>query len=826
MADIFNYPVIDIELKSSSYIGYDIECHQLEDIILNFIVRNQGSLVDLSNYTVELRVKKPLVDGYDTDYIQGKTGITKGTNGTLKIECKNKLTELSGFAKGELRIVDKANKQASTRLLAINILPSTIEVNRSIASSTITVMEELDNVLNNAYDVQEDFENKIADANKAKSDLETVTNTANTTKTNLDKSNTNATNTKNALDTLNNDALTTKTSLDTLNTTATNTKSDLTTINNTANDTKLVLDASNTTAQATKTNLDTLNTTATNTKSELDTLNTNALVTKTDLTIMNSTATTTKNDLNTLNVNAQATKTALDLSKINADNSKTNLDNANTLAEANIEELNKLGDVTDLAIQVQTNTNNIGDLEADKTDILTTIGTENMGTTATTLKGAIAEHENQINNNTTQLNDKANVVNTTSMYLGTFFESNDNIGNNLFITGDGKSLLKINNNNVFKGRDVSILCKGGTFYFFHTAIGGTDNITVKISKDLVNFETKNIKVSDDNSTLWAPDVFVDGEKIYLVYAKSVGNELGANGQTYNDMRPYIVEIINLETMDIGVPRELILQGNSKVSDNRIDGHIIKKDSTYYLFIKFNGMNGVDANGAIEIWTSSDLNAWTIINSGINSWSGIEAPFVTEFDGTYYLYVDDFTPLNYASGDFYKNNGGVTMYTTSTDLINWSTELKVLNSEKSLRHGFICKIEDEDCKRILTNRSVSLINLALKNIKDDYNEKINKVNDSIQSLEDATNVKGYYNNIFVNLSSISSYGMYRGFIPLKNATNYNITLTKMSYMNNVETIEITDTASIGDIYMNGFCVRNTNSVVAGASCLVWFRVEDK
>lgn len=447
--------------------------------------------------------------------------------------------------------------------------------------------------------------------------------------------------------------------------------------------------------------------------------------------------------------------------------------------------------------------------------------------------GDVAALENEgsnlvdgINKNTTSLNDKANVVNTTSMYLGTFFESNDNIGNNLFITGDGKSLLKINNNNVFKGRDVSILCKGGTFYFFHTAIGGTDNITVKISKDLVNFETKNIKVSDDNSTLWAPDVFVDGEKIYLVYAKSVGNELGANGQTYNDMRPYIVEIINLETMDIGVPRELILQGNSKVSDNRIDGHIIKKDSTYYLFIKFNGMNGVDANGAIEIWTSSDLNAWTIINSGINSWSGIEAPFVTEFDGTYYLYVDDFTPLNYASGDFYKNNGGVTMYTTSTDLINWSTELKVLNSEKSLRHGFICKIEDEDCKRILTNRSVSLINLALKNIKDDYNEKINKVNDSIQSLEDATNVKGYYNNIFVNLSSISSYGMYRGFIPLKNATNYNITLTKMSYMNNVETIEITDTASIGDIYMNGFCVRNTNSVVAGASCLVWFRVEDK
>lgn len=45
------------------------------------------------------------------------------------------------------------------------------------------------------------------------------------------------------------------------------------------------------------------------------------------------------------------------------------------------------------------------DLETNKTDILNTIGTTNMGTTATTLKGAIAEHEEQINNNTTQLNE-------------------------------------------------------------------------------------------------------------------------------------------------------------------------------------------------------------------------------------------------------------------------------------------------------------------------------------------------------------------------------------------------------------------------------------
>ena len=51
---------------------------------------------------------------------------------------------------------------------------------------------------------------------------------------------------------------------------------------------------------------------------------------------------------------------------------------------------------------------NFRELSQNDTDIKATIGTETMGTTATTLKGAIAEHEEQINNNTTQLKDLAN----------------------------------------------------------------------------------------------------------------------------------------------------------------------------------------------------------------------------------------------------------------------------------------------------------------------------------------------------------------------------------------------------------------------------------
>lgn len=57
--------------------------------------------------------------------------------------------------------------------------------------------------------------------------------------------------------------------------------------------------------------------------------------------------------------NADNSRNALDRSKEVADETKIDLDNANVQAEKNIEELNKLGDVTDLAAKVQTNTENI-----------------------------------------------------------------------------------------------------------------------------------------------------------------------------------------------------------------------------------------------------------------------------------------------------------------------------------------------------------------------------------------------------------------------------------------------------------------------------------
>ncbi|MEX0084640.1 hypothetical protein AB2T90_19600, partial [Clostridium butyricum] len=60
-------------------------------------------------------------------------------------------------------------------------------------------------------------------------------------------------------------------------------------------------------------------------------------------------------------------------------------------------------DTTDSNKKV-TKANLLKEINQDKTTILNTIGTENMGTSATTLKGAVKELGSQMNENTNGIN--------------------------------------------------------------------------------------------------------------------------------------------------------------------------------------------------------------------------------------------------------------------------------------------------------------------------------------------------------------------------------------------------------------------------------------
>lgn len=333
----------DLDLNNNFLVNCN--CKQYDTIKFIFHMFMDGEVADLSDCIFRLQAKK----GDGLPYINNNSDNISVIGNIVTIDNDNQLTARAGDTFAEVVITDKNGHMKTTFDIRLNIKSSAID-GLVDSEATITVMEDLNNILNDAYDVQADFEDKIDNATKAKTDLETTTNTANTTKVNLDTSITTATTTKTNLDKSNTTALSTKSLLDTSNTNATKTKSDLDSINTIALKTTSDLNTSNTNAITNKSALDTTNTNAINTKNTLDTLNTNATKTKTDLTTVNTNATTTKNDLNALNINAQATKTNLDASKVSADTSKKNLDTSITNANKFIDEH---GNIIEMLIDIE-----------------------------------------------------------------------------------------------------------------------------------------------------------------------------------------------------------------------------------------------------------------------------------------------------------------------------------------------------------------------------------------------------------------------------------------------------------------------------------------
>lgn len=181
--------------------------------------------------------------------------------------------------------------------------------------------------------------------------------------------------------------------------------------------------------------------------------------------------------------NADQSKAELDNSKELADQSKTELDSANTQAAENIAALEALGDVTELAKNVQTNTNNINTLQ------------ENVAS------------------NTSQLNDIANEVNQLS-------------NPNLLINGDfqvwqrGTSFDKSNSIHVYtadrwlKGSNTGEVTKSGNKLKFK----GTADAWNLIRQYIENFSS----LSNRTVTLSAKVNFITNcNKIDLVWFNGI-----------------------------------------------------------------------------------------------------------------------------------------------------------------------------------------------------------------------------------------------------------------------------------------------------------------
>ena len=403
MGNIHEYK-IDIDVKENLLIT--VICKQMDNINFIFNVWDNGLQAELSNYNCRLKALK-------SDYVPliQNTGITISKN-IISIIADEQLTTTSGIVKAELQFIDKiTGEKKSTFNLSLKVVASVLEVDRTISKSTVTLLEDLDNKLDQIADISDILD----EAKEVKEELKIDIVTSNTVKDNLNTCIHNADTKKQEIETVTN-------------------------------------------------NVD-------NKKLEVE---------------------TSINNVNTA-------KMELDTSKSNADKTKINLDNANIQAEKNIEELNKLGDVTDLAEKVQINTTDITQLKTDAS------------------------------NNTTQLNDIANnnllinsdFVNPINQRQKTTYnewrkytidrwlnqtKKVEVQSDGILITMDvqyGNIVQKFENANIFKGKVV-------------TLSGELEVINGSVYSEL------NVQDSNNNNTLYCNKAFDVGAHKFSI--KSILNE--------------------------------------------------------------------------------------------------------------------------------------------------------------------------------------------------------------------------------------------------------------------------------------------------------------
>ncbi|MBN1055678.1 hypothetical protein DVW05_10025 [Clostridium botulinum] len=318
----FELEPIFIDFKNESYnLGLDIQANQNDTLTLNFICRNNGIEEDMSKYKVELRVHN---NNANVDYIQTQNeNVTLGKDGLVKIVCqslKGKLTAYSGQLNGVLRIFNTENKQKATRIITMRIIADPLETDRAnICESTITKLEDLDWILNEAYNIEDEFKKDIKEAIKQKDALIKTTNEAKVINTTLAGNITTGTELNSNLVNSNKLAETNQKELDTKNTTANDHIKTLTEKVTTAttlhdNLTKDITDGNNLHEDLTKNITD-----GTKVNDDLNIIVPKSEKISTDLNSTNSTATITKEDLTQLNTDSTKTKEDLKAENILAD---------------------------------------------------------------------------------------------------------------------------------------------------------------------------------------------------------------------------------------------------------------------------------------------------------------------------------------------------------------------------------------------------------------------------------------------------------------------------------------------------------------------------
>ena len=274
-------------------------------------------------------------------------------------------------------------------------------------------------------------------------------------------------------------------------------------------------------------------------------------------------------------------------------------------------------------------------------------------------------------------------------YLFSYFNGNGD-GLHLAYSTDGLNWEAVKNDTVLLKpeigkdklmRDPSIVQdEEGTFHMVWTSGWWDQGIGYASSKDLINWsEQQNIPVMEKfegAKNTWAPELFYDktDKTFYIFWSSTVPGAFPdlptSESEKGLNHRQYYVTTKDFKTFS---ETQLFFEPGFSV----IDGAILEKEDTYYLFVKNENSNPAEKNIRI---TSNDkpYGFPTEVSAPITGDYWAEGPTPLQVGDYVYVYFDKYTQGRYGA-------------IRSKDMKNWEDVSDSIYFPKGIRHGTAFKV---------------------------------------------------------------------------------------------------------------------------------------
>ena len=281
------------------------------------------------------------------------------------------------------------------------------------------------------------------------------------------------------------------------------------------------------------------------------------------------------------------------------------------------------------------------------------------------------------------------------MYLFSYFKGNGEDGLHLAYSADGKTWEALRNDTAWLRptvggklmRDPSITQdEEGTFHMVWTTGWWDQGIGYASSKDLIHWsEQKSIPVMANfkgTRNTWAPELFYDkkDKNFYIFWASTVPLSDLANSGTDPGMhhRQYYVTTKDFITFS---ETRLYFEPDFSV----IDGSMLQKGDTYYLFVK--NENEAPAEKNIRVTTNTKPYDFpTEVSAPITGDYWAEGPAPLQVGDYVYVYFDKYTQGKYGA-------------IRSLDMKTWEDISDSITFPQGIRHGTAFKVEASVVERL-------------------------------------------------------------------------------------------------------------------------------